>query len=246
MARPEAYFRNNLGGTAGLLAAMEEAGVRRQVYSSSAAVYGTQERMPVAEDAPLRPDSPYGLTKRMGEEMCSWMARSRGWAVVSLRYFNPVGAHPSGRIGQPVAEESALVPRALRAILDPSEPLTVFGTDYPTPDGTGLRDFIHVSDLAAGHLLALNALIPGDHRVYNVGTGHPHSVREVLAACRRATGRDVPHVDGARRDGDIPVSTADAARFARDLGFRPTRSLDEMVGSTWRWIERNPRGYAAS
>ncbi len=243
MERPERTFRNNLGGLAGLVQAMQDMGVRRMLYSSSAAVYGTQERMPIAEDAPLRPDSPYGCTKLQGEQVLDWMARQRGWSVVALRYFNPVGAHPSGRIGQPLDSASALVPRALMAVAAVGPPLTVFGTDYPTPDGTCLRDYIHVCDLSRAHLLALGALDTPGYAAYNVGTGRPHSVRQVLAACERATGRPVPHVEGERRPGDIAASVADPTRFQAATGHETTRGLDDMVVSAWRWWEGNPHGY---
>lgn len=245
MERPERTFRNNLGGLAALVSAMQEAGVSRILYSSSAAVYGTQRVMPVREDAPLLPESPYGLTKVQGEQVLDWMARQRGWSVVSLRYFNPVGAHPSGRIGQPLESAAALVPRALMAVAGVGPPLTVFGTDYDTPDGTCLRDYVHVCDLSRAHLVALGGLDAPGHRIFNVGTGRPHSVREVIVACERATGRPVPHVDGARRPGDIVTAVADPGRFRAATGFVADRGLDEMVASAWRWWVENPRGYEA-
>lgn len=243
MDAPELYFRNNVGGMATLLEEMERAGLRRIVYSSSAAVYGPQPDAPITEAAPRNPESPYGLSKAQGEDMLAWMCARRDWAAVSLRYFNPVGAHPSGRIGQPPRDAAALVPRALAALLDPRRRLTVFGTDWPTPDGTCLRDYIHIADLSHAHLLALDALTPGQHHVYNVGTGRPHSVREVLASCARVTGREVPASDGPRRDGDMARSTADPARFAAATGFVAARTLDDMVASAWRWASENPAGY---
>lgn len=244
MMRPERYFGNNLAGTASLIQSMQDAGVTRILYSSSAAVYGTQDDQPITEDAPLRPDSPYGLTKAQGEQLLHFMAECRGWSAVSLRYFNPVGAHPSGRIGEPLEVAASLVPRALMAIDDPKRALTVFGTDYQTPDGTALRDYIHVCDLALAHLAAMGTLRPGRHRVFNVGTGTALSVREVLEACERATGTRVPHVDGARRPGDIPVACADTTRFEGAVAFRARRTLDEMVASAWTWHIENPDGYA--
>ncbi len=243
MAAPELYFRNNVGALCTFLEAMEHAGVRRIVYSSSAAVYGPQPDAPITEDAALSPESPYGLTKAHGEQMLHWMCARRGWAAVSLRYFNPVGAHTSGRIGQPHEDAAALVPRALAALLPGGRALTVFGTDWPTPDGTCLRDFIHIDDLGRAHRLALDALTPGVHAVYNVGTGRPHSVREVLSACLRVTGRAVPAHDGPRRDGDMARATADPSRFREATGFVAARGLDAMVESAWRWTEANPRGY---
>lgn len=246
MAAPELYFRNNVGSMATMLEVMERAGVRRIVYSSSAAVYGPQPDAPITESAALGPESPYGLSKAQGEAMLGWMAARRGWAVTSLRYFNPVGAHPSGRIGQPPQDAAALVPRALAALLRPDAPLAVFGTDWPTPDGTCLRDYIHILDLSRAHLLALADLAPGEHHVYNVGTGRPHSVREVLAACARVTGRAVPARDAPRRDGDMARSTADPARFRAATGFAAERGLDDMVASAWAWAHQNPTGYASS
>jgi UDP-glucose 4-epimerase len=243
MEQPERYLKNNLGGMASLIEAMQTAGVRRVVYSSTAAVYGTQGDGPLREDAPLRPESPYGYAKAEGERMLDWMVRCRGWSAVSLRYFNPVGAHPSGLIGEPVARASNLVPSVLVALTEPDRRLTIFGTDYPTPDGTGLRDFIHVCDLSRAHLVALQALERAGHHVYNVGTGRPSSVREVLTACARAAGRDVPFVLGPRRAGDVAVAVADPRRFQSELGFSARLSLDDMVGSAWRWWTLNPQGY---
>lgn len=245
MDAPGRYFRNNIGGMAQLLETMDEVGVQRIVYSSSAAVYGSQGKMPVPEDVPLTPESPYGCTKAQGEQMLQWMADCRGWSVVSLRYFNPVGAHDSGRIGQPIEGAASLVPRALLAVVDPSRQLTVFGTDYPTADGTALRDYIHVCDLSRAHLNALSLSGVG-HQVFNVGTGKAHSVREVLSSCQRATGKAVPHRDGPRRAGDIHLSAADPRRFQEATGFIAERGLDDMVASAWRWMELNPRGYAVA
>lgn len=243
MEAPERYFRNNLGGMTMLLDAMQAEGVTRLVYSSSAAVYGTQEVVPIREDAPLRPESPYGLSKAQGEGLLDWMARQRGWAAVSLRYFNPVGAHPSGRIGQPPGGVLSLVPRAILAIGGAAPPLSVFGTDYPTPDGTCLRDYIHVVDLALAHLAALSVLERPGHHVFNVGTGRAHSVREVIAACREATGREVPHTEGPRRPGDVVTSLADPTRFTAATGFVAETGLHEMVRSAWAWWEAHPHGY---
>jgi UDP-glucose 4-epimerase len=245
MAHPERYLQNNVGALGTLLAEMEAAGVRRLVYSSSAAVYGTQREMPISEAAPLLPESPYGLSKVHGEQWIEWMVRCHGWAAVSLRYFNPVGAHASGRIGQPVEGAQALLPRALLALVREESPLTVFGSDWPTPDGTALRDYIHIADLAAAHRHALAALAPGSHGIFNVGTGRPHSVAEVLASCQRVTGREVPHVLGPRRPGDMACATADPSRFRAATGFVAARTLDDMVATAWRWTEENPGGYAS-
>jgi len=246
MERPDHYFRNNVGGMAALLHTMEAAAVRRIVFASSAAVYGVQQELLVGEDLPLRPENPYGASKAQGERMLDWMARCLGWSAVSLRTFNPVGAHPSGRIGQPYAASTAgLVPRALQALSTPGARLTVCGSDYPTPDGTCLRDYIHISDLARAHRLALAALERPGHQVFNVGTGRPRSVREVLATCACTTGQQVPSVDGPRRPGDIAVAVADPRRIRASLGFSPALGLEDMVDSAWRWWRDNPGGYQA-
>lgn len=243
MLKPEAYFRNNVGGMSVLLDAMEAEGVRHILYSSTAAVYGSGGRIPLTEEQVAAPDSPYGLSKLMGEQMLATMARQQGWAAASLRYFNPVGAHPSARIGEPSAHAASLVPLALAAITGERGPLTVFGTDYDTADGTALRDYVHVMDLARAHVVALEVLEGGVHAVYNVGTGRAHSVREVIDTCQRVTGLRVPHVDGERRPGDVPVSMAAVDRFERATGFRATHTLDEMIGSAWRWRLANTRAY---
>ncbi|MDP2307586.1 MAG: UDP-glucose 4-epimerase GalE [Pseudomonadota bacterium] len=243
MLRPERYFQNNVGGMCALLSAMEAAGVRRIVYSSSAAVYGAQREMPVHEDAPLRPESPYGASKAQGEQMLEWMVRCHQWSAVSLRYFNPVGAHASGHIGEPLESAASLVPRALYALTREDSRLTIMGTDYPTPDGTCLRDYVHVKDLARAHLLALGALEEPRHAIFNVGTGRPYSVREVLSACARVTGREVRFSEGARRPGDVPCAAANPGRFQRKVGFEAQLGLDEMVASAWNWCQLNPFGY---
>ena len=243
MERPELYFQNNVGGMTALLSAMQQAGVCRIVYSSSAAVYGPQQVMPIQETAALMPESPYGLSKAQGEQQLAWMAKLHGWSAVSLRYFNPVGAHPSGRIGEPFDRAASLVPRALKALTRSNDQLTVFGTDYDTPDGTCQRDYIHICDLSRAHLTAMSILDRPGHHVFNVGTGRAFSVREVLAACQRVTGRRVPHVNGARRPGDVPVAMADPSHFHKTLGFMPWFGLDKMVDSAWRWWQDNPDGY---
>lgn len=246
MEQPALYFQNNVGGMIALLSAMQQSGVTRIVYSSSAAVYGPQAQMPLTEEARLSPESPYGLSKVQGEQYLDWMARQHGWSAISLRYFNPVGAHSSGRIGEPFEHAASLVPRSLKVLTQGSAPLTVFGTDYDTPDGTCLRDYIHISDLSRAHITAMAVLNESGHRIYNVGTGRAYSVREVLAACQRVTGRQVPHVLGERRAGDVPVAVADPARFRTETGFMPWLGLDKMIASAWKWWQDNPSGYTAS
>lgn len=243
MSYPERYFKNNLGGMASLIQSMRDVGVTRMIYSSSSAVYGAQQVMPIQESAILQPESPYGFSKAQGEYLLDWMVRLCQWSVVSLRYFNPVGAHPSGRIGQPFESAASLVPRALKALTQPGACLSIFGTDYPTPDGTCLRDYIHVSDLARAHLVAMKALDEPKHHIFNVGTGRPYSVREVLDTCATVTGRVVPHVEGPRRAGDMARSVADPSRFYEATGFQTALGLDEMVASAWKWWTENPQGY---
>lgn len=243
MTNPERYFRNNTGGLASLLESMVDAGVERLIYSSTAAVYGEGSPMPLTEQTPPGPDSPYGASKLLGEQMLQWMSRCRGLRAVSLRYFNPVGAHPSGRIGEHARTPSNLVPRVLMALTGDVPALTVFGSDYDTPDGTCLRDYIHIQDLVAAHMVAIGLLEQPGYHLYNVGTGRPSSVREVLEAARRVTGQVVPFVDGPRRPGDVPVTVADPSAFRQELGFEAKRGLDEMVSDAWRWWTQNPGGY---
>ncbi len=199
----------------------------------------------IREDAPVQPESPYGLTKVHGEQMLDWMVARRGWRAVSLRYFNPVGAHASGQIGQPPEAAVALVPRVLAALATPGARVKIFGTDWPTADGTCLRDYVHISDLSRAHLLAMECLERPGHQVFNVGTGRPHSVREVIAACDEAAGWRVPVDAAPRREGDMAVAVADPARFHGATGFVATRQLHEMVESAWRWARANPEGYGA-
>jgi UDP-glucose 4-epimerase len=243
---PAKYFRENVAGGVALLDAARAAGVGRVVFSSTAAVYGSPESTPIAEDAPLRPINPYGESKRAFESALGWYGRAYGLRSVTLRYFNVAGATEA--LGEDHRPETHLVPIVLRAAEDGSE-VTVFGDDYPTPDGTCIRDYIHVSDLAEAHLLALAATTPGDPRtneplVCNLGNGDGFSVREVLAAAETVTGRSIPFTMGERRAGDPPVLVARSTLAAEVLGWRPARpSLEEMVGSAWAWRRAHPGGY---
>ncbi|MEX1168516.1 MAG: UDP-glucose 4-epimerase GalE [Chloroflexota bacterium] len=243
---PAKYFGENVAGGIGLLDATRAAGIERVVFSSTAAVYGVPDSTPIPEEAPLRPINPYGESKRAFESALAWYGRAYGLRSVSLRYFNVAGATDAhGEVHEP---ETHLVPNVLRAI-DGGRPLTVFGDDYPTADGTCIRDYIHVADLAEAHLLALEATAAGDPRTeeplaLNLGNGGGFSVREVLAAAEAVTGRPVPHVIGPRRTGDPPVLVADATRAAAVLRWRPVRpGLEEMVGSAWAWRQAHPAGY---
>jgi UDP-glucose 4-epimerase len=235
---PALYFRENVAGGISLLEAMRDAGVIRLVISSTAAVYGVPDASPVPEDAQLRPINPYGESKRSLEAAAGWYAKAYGLRAVSLRYFNVAGA--SATNGERHEPETHLIPNALRAVAN-GEPLTVFGTDYPTPDGTPIRDYVHVLDLAEAHRLAMEATAPADPRTEgflacNLGGGVGFSVHEVLAAVERVVGRPVPQVVGARREGDPPTLIADVTRARDVLGWTPERSsLEEMIGSAWAW-----------
>jgi len=238
VSEPLRYWDNNVGGTLALLAAMDAAGVRRIVFSSSATVYGQSAAMPLAEEAPLAPTNPYGHTKRVVEQILTDLAGAgRGWKAVLLRYFNPVGAHESGMIGEdPEGTPNNLFPYIARVAAGRLERLPVFGNDYPTPDGTGVRDYIHVVDLAAGHVAALKAMatLPAA-AVVNLGTGRGYSVLEAIAAFERASGARVAFRIEPRRAGDIAVSYADASLAARALGWKAERDLDAMCRDAWRW-----------
>ena len=243
---PLRYYANNVGGTLRLLDAMRAQGVRRLVFSSSATVYGEASSAPFHEGAPLQATNPYGRTKLMIEEICRDVAHAEaGWHITLLRYFNPVGAHASGLIGEdPAGIPNNLMPYLLQVAAGRRERLQVFGDDYPTPDGTGVRDYIHVVDLARGHLAALDRLdgVAGC-AAYNLGSGRGHSVLEVVAALSRVVGRPLPHVVVARRPGDVAVSYADASAATRELGWRAQLDLDAMCRDGWRWQSQNPDGY---
>jgi len=240
MAAPGPHLIRNVGGSLALLEAMRARGVGRIVFSSSAAVYGTPQRVPVDERAALAPDNPYGAGKVMVEQALHWYARCHGFATVSLRYFNAAGAATDGSLGEGGPEATNLVPRVMRALAGIAEPVSIYGTDYPTPDGTAVRDYVHVEDLARAHVRAveLSGDAAGAH-VYNLGTGEGVSVRQVLAAAERASGKPVPYVEAGRRPGDPPAVWADAGAAARDLRWHAERNLDDIVRSAWLWQQRN-------
>jgi len=236
---PARYYDNNVGGSLALLQVMQRAGVRRLVFSSSATVYGDPQEIPIREASPLGATAnPYGRSKLMVEEILADLARSDDrWAFAVLRYFNPVGAHESGAIGEsPSGIPNNLLPYLARVATGRLEKLSIFGDDYPTPDGTGVRDYIHVQDLVEGHLAALDRLQahPGIH-VWNLGSGRGYSVLEVVRAFEAASGHRIPYVICPRRDGDVAVSYADPSKAERDLGWRATRGLDAMMRDAWRW-----------
>ena len=247
---PLGYYRANVGGTLSLLRAMRRHDVRRLVFSSSATVYGDPEpgACPLAESAPLGPSNPYGHTKLCVERMLRDLAASEdGWRILSLRYFNPAGAHPSGRIGEdPRGRPENLLPGAMQVAVGRFPQLRVFGTDYPTRDGTAIRDYLHVVDVATGHLRALDHLATVDGCAeYNLGTGRGVTVLEVLEAVRRASGQEIPTVLEGRRQGDATEIWADPALAGRDLGWTAERGLDDICVDAWRWQNANPEGYGS-
>jgi UDP-glucose-4-epimerase GalE len=244
MEHPGRYFHNNVGATAALLDTVAAAGIERFVFSSSAAVYGTPESLPVTEDAPVRPESPYGESKAMVETMLAWLGRLTPLRSVSLRYFNAAGAWPDGSLGEDWSLTTNLVPVVMKSLLGRRPPLEIFGTDYPTPDGTAVRDYVHVLDLAEAHVAALDHLeAGGESSVVNLGTGVGSSVRQVLAAAEAAAGREVPTVLAERRPGDPVAVYADNRRAAELLGWRPRFGLDDILASAWAWHSTHPDGH---
>ncbi|WP_367306906.1 UDP-glucose 4-epimerase GalE [Alicyclobacillus acidocaldarius] len=246
VAQPLRYYRNNLGSTLNLLESMLQHGVKKIVFSSSATVYGASNDMPLKEDMPIAPVNPYGQTKAMIEQILRDVAvATEGFGAALLRYFNPVGAHPSGRIGEdPQGIPNNLVPYVAQVAVGKRPEVVVFGGDYPTPDGTGVRDYIHVMDLASGHVRALDwVLSHAGAEAFNLGTGKGSSVLEVIRAFERASGRKIPYRIGPRRPGDAAVSYADPSKAERVLGWKATQDLDAMCRDTWRWQSQNPNGY---
>ena len=249
--KPLLYYRNNVAGTATLLQVMVNAGVKNPVFSSSCTVYGVPETLPIREDSPLQAVNPYGQTKLTIEYMLKDVAASDPeWNISILRYFNPVGAHPSGEIGEdPLGIPNNLMPYITKVAIGELAELAVFGNDYDTPDGTCIRDYIHVVDLAKGHIKALQKLEeqPGGSRgyvgVHNLGTGQGYSVMDVIKAFRSATGKIIPYRIANRRAGDAPAVYADPALAATDMGWKAALDMSAMCADAWRWQERNPKGY---
>ena len=245
--KPLAYYANNVGGLIGLTQAMEKHGCKTLVFSSSATVYGQPERLPIREDAALSSTNPYGATKLMGENILRDVERADpAWTIGLLRYFNPVGAHESGPIGEdPRGTPNNLLPFVAQVAVGRRERLQVFGNDYATPDGTGVRDYIHVVDLARGHADALRYLLREKRSITaNLGTGHGHSVLEVVNAFERASGAEIALDVVARRPGDVAASYADATLARELLGWQATRDLNTMCADAWRWQRMNPNGLA--
>ncbi|HYP82094.1 UDP-glucose 4-epimerase GalE [Variovorax sp.] len=244
---PLLYYDNNVNGSLVLAAAMRAAGVRTLIFSSSATVYGEPDESPIPESAPTRPANPYGRSKLMVEECLGDLYRSEpGWRIALLRYFNPVGAHESGLIGEhPQGKPNNLMPFVSQVAVGTRPELVVHGGDYPTPDGTGVRDYVHVMDLAEGHVAALRHALaqPQALLTVNLGTGRGCSVLEVVQAFERASGRPVPRTIGPRRPGDVPAYWGDPAAAAEVLGWQARRTLDQMCADSWRWQSGNPEGY---
>jgi UDP-arabinose 4-epimerase len=240
MSDPARYFRNNVAGTFSLLDAMRDVGVNRMVFSSTCATYGIPGEVPISESTPQRPVNPYGESKLMVERVLEWYDRAYETKSVCLRYFNAAGADLDGEIGENHDPETHLIPLAIKAALGQAPALNLFGTDYPTPDGTAIRDFIHVEDLAEAHVQALRYLLHGGASLkLNLGTGTGHTVREVIRAVERATGRPVPVIEAPRRAGDPPALVADASQARLKLDWAPTRSdLETIVSSALRWHQR--------
>ena len=239
---PELYYRNNVCGTLNLLGAMRETGAEKLVFSSTAAVYGEPDEVPIRETAPALPTNPYGSSKLAVDRLIGAVAEARGLAATSLRYFNVAGA--SGRFGEDHHPETHLIPLVLKAAAENSA-VKIFGTDYPTRDGTAVRDYIHVEDLGRAHLLALEAAKPGKHRVYNLGNGAGFSVREVVEAARSVTGREIEAVEWPRRAGDPAALLASSDKIRADLGWKPDKpELEAMISDAWTWMQDHPDGYA--
>ncbi|GAA3722288.1 UDP-glucose 4-epimerase GalE [Gordonia hankookensis] len=247
VAKPLDYYQNNLDSTFSLLRAMRRHDVRTLVFSSSATVYGAEPRLPMTEDLPTSATNPYGWTKVMIEQVLTDVAASDDrLRIAALRYFNPVGAHVSGDIGEdPSGIPNNLMPFVAQVAVGRREKLSVFGDDYDTPDGTGVRDYIHVDDLAAGHVAALDRISAGTTpmSIWNLGTGQGVSVLEVIKAFERASGRPIPYEIAPRRAGDIAASYADPSRANSELGWYATKTIDDMCADTWRWQSKNPNGY---
>ncbi|MGE8204562.1 UDP-glucose 4-epimerase GalE [Heyndrickxia sp. NPDC080065] len=243
--KPLKYYQNNLSGTLALFQAMQKYSVKKLVFSSSATVYGTPKTVPIKEDFPLKATNPYGRTKLMVEEILHDLYQSdNDWSISILRYFNPIGAHPSGMIGEDPADiPNNLVPYITKVAVGELDELKVFGADYPTKDGTGVRDYIHVVDLALGHVKALewNLSTTGLH-TYNLGTGKGYSVMEIIQAFEKTCGIKIPHSISKRRPGDIAISFADPAKAEKELNWSASRSIEEMCVDSWRWQSNNRVG----
>jgi UDP-glucose 4-epimerase len=242
VSHPERYYRTNVGGTLNLLEAMLAGGVPRLVFSSTCAVYGEPEEVPIPESAVPRPITAYGASKLAVDLMIRDFCGAHPLGAVSLRYFNVAGA--SGDLGEDHDPETHLIPNILRAAVGSAPAVQIFGTDYATPDGTAVRDYIHVEDLADAHLLALEAAREGEHRVFNLGNGNGFSVREVVESARTVTGKEIPAREAPRRPGDPPTLVAASDRIISELGWRPRKTLEDMIADAWAFARAHPNGYS--
>jgi UDP-glucose-4-epimerase GalE len=241
---PGKYYRNNLVNTLNLMECLRRHRIGRLVFSSTAATYGVPEKVPITEDEPQRPINPYGSGKLAIERALADYAVAYGLGYAALRYFNAAGASPDASIGEDHDPETHLIPLILQAVLGQKPSIEVFGVDYPTPDGTCIRDYIHVDDLAEAHLLALERLEPGKGLCYNLGIGRGYSVREVIRTAEEVTGKAVPVKEGARRPGDPPVLVASSEKIQRELGWKPRYAeLTPIIETAWNWHRKHPRGY---
>jgi UDP-glucose-4-epimerase GalE len=240
---PATYYQNNIVGSLALLDAMRDAGVNRIVFSSSCATYGIPQRVPITEDHPQNPISPYGFTKFVVERALADYSHAYGLGYAALRYFNAAGAAADGALGEDHDPETHLIPLILQVALGQREYVEIFGTDYPTPDGTCIRDYIHVDDLATAHVAALEQLDPGMELKLNLGTGRGASVQEVIDLCRRVTGHPIPSRAAPRREGDPPELVADPAAARRALNWQPRYTIREIIETAWAWHKKHPRGY---
>ena len=244
MRQPFDYLRDNLYTFINLLEFASQHGVKRIILSSTANLYDEPERVPIDESEALIPGSIYGETKYMAERLLAWMDRLYGIKYCCLRYFNACGAHPDGHIGEAHDPESHLIPLVLSVALGQREAIEIYGADYDTPDGTCIRDYVHVLDLARAHILALEALVDGESRVYNLGSGSGYSVREVIEAARKVTGHAIPTIEAPRRPGDLPVLVADSEKIGRELGWETDyNNLEAIIHTAWNWHRRHPNGY---
>ena len=244
VTNPAKYYQNNLVNTLNLLEAMRRHKIGRIVFSSTCATYGVPEKVPITEEEKQRPINPYGNTKLAVEHALADYSAAYGWGFAALRYFNAAGASPDGGIGEDHDPETHLIPIVLQAVLGQRPAVEVFGTDYPTPDGTCIRDYIHVDDLAGAHLLALEALGPGKQLRYNLGTGRGYSVREVIAGAEAVTGKKVPVKEGPRRAGDPPALVAGGDKARRELGWEPHYTdIKSIIETAWNWHRTHPKGY---
>lgn len=243
---PAMYYQNNVIATFELLEAMRAVGVWRFVFSSTTATYGQPEKMPISEDTPQNPINPYGFTKLVVERALADYAHAYGFGVAALRYFNASGASSDASIGEDHDPESHLIPIVLQVALGQRPHISIFGTDYPTEDGTCIRDYIHVEDLATAHLAALQKLQPNSVLQMNLGTGVGHSVQQVIEACRKITGHAIPAVIGPRREGDPACLIADSSKAQRELNWKPKYvSIESIVETAWKWHQSHPRGYSS-